>query len=225
MGLTPFKVTYDQSCELPETTQPDELIDGELRMPAAPNRRHQEILGRLYLAIAPHVKSHSMGHVVYSPIDVVLDRARPLVLEPDLLFVSHSRAHILGVRIFGAPDLVIEILSPAGGPFDRTEKAAHYAQYEVREYWLVDAEAETVEVRELEPRGYESVGVFGRGAGVRSVILPDLSFPGDGIFMPEAIEFCKTNGKPADRLPPHPPLSRIGGEEKGEGENTGGVVP
>lgn len=184
MGLTPFKLTYDQFCELPETTQPHELIDGELRMPAAPNRRHQEISGRLYLAIAPHVKSHSMGHVYYSPIDVVLDRARPLVLQPDLLFVSHARAEILGDRIFGAPDLVIEILSPGGGTFDRTEKAALYAQYGVREYWLVDPDRETIEVRQLEPRGYETVGVFGRGAGVRSVILPDLSFPVDDIFTP-----------------------------------------
>jgi len=77
---------------------------------------------------------------------------------------------------------VVEVFSRAGAVFDRTEKAASYAQYGVREYWLVDLDAETFEVRCLEARGYETVGLFRRGETLRSLILPDLHLPVDVIF-------------------------------------------
>lgn len=182
MPITPIKLTFDEYCVLPETTQPHELINGELRMPAAPNRRHQEISLNIVVPLHHHVRSRGLGCVLYAPVDVVLDRDRPLVVQPDILFVSSARFGILGDKVYGAPGLVVEILSPGGETFDRTEKAAFYAQYGVREYWLVDPTTETIEVRRLDLSGQEILGIYGRGDTLQSHILPDFSLPIDTAF-------------------------------------------
>lgn len=182
MTVVPIKLSFEEFCQLPESNLPHELIDGELRMPAAPNWRHQEILGNIYVALRKHVKERNLGYVGLAPIDVVLDRSRPLVLQPDVLFVSRERAGIVQDKVYGGPELTVEIFSGSGAVFDRTEKAAFYAQYGVREYWLVDPDAETVEVRRLEPQGYETVGRFGRGDIIRSTLFPDLELAWDQAF-------------------------------------------
>lgn len=182
MPITPIKLTFEEYCGLPVTNLPHELIDGELRMPAAPNRRHQEILANIHEALRNHVRSRGLGRALLAPVDVVLDRQRPLVLQPDILFVSGARSGILGDKVYGAPDLVVEIFSPAGELFDRMEKAAFYAQYGVREYWLVDPASQTIEVRRLEPSGQEILGVYRRGDTLRSDHLPDFFVPVDDAF-------------------------------------------
>lgn len=182
MAVTPIKLSFEEFCQFPESNLPHELINGELRMPAAPTWRHQEILGNIYVALRRHVKEKNLGRVALAPVDVVLDRTRPLVLQPDVLYVSRERAGIIQDKVYGAPDLTVEIFSGGGAVFDRTEKAAFYAQYGVREYWLVDPDAETVEVRRLQPQGYETVGRFARGDTLRSTLLPDLELPADQIF-------------------------------------------
>ncbi len=182
MAVVPIKLTFEEFCQLPESNLPHELIDGELRMPAAPNWRHQEVLGNIYVALRKHVKERNLGYVALAPVDVVLDRTRPLVLQPDVLFISRERAEVVQDKVYGAPDLTVEIFSGSGAVFDRTEKAAFYAQYGVREYWLVDPDAETVEVRRLEPHGYETVGQFGRGDTICSALLIDLVLSWDQVF-------------------------------------------
>jgi Uma2 family endonuclease len=182
MALTPIKLTFEDYCQLPESMLPHELIDGELRMPAAPIRRHQRVIGNIYLVLRPHVESRGLGTVELAPVDVVLDPERPLVVQPDLLFVARDRIVIIRDKVYGAPDLTVEVVSRSGVLFDRTEKAALYAQYGVREYWLVDPDAEAVEVRRLEKRGYETIGVFRRGDLVRSTLFPDLHLSIEQIF-------------------------------------------
>lgn len=132
MPLAPIKLTFDEYCALPVTNQPHELVDGELRTPAAPHRRHQEVSANIHEALRHHVRSGGLGRVLYAPVDVVLDRDRPLVVQPDLLFVSADRRGILAEKVYGAPDLVIEVLSPGAEMFDRTERAVLYGQYGVR---------------------------------------------------------------------------------------------
>ena len=182
MAITPFKLSFEEFCQLPESNLPHELIDGELRMPPAPVRRHQRIIGNIYIVLRPHVEDRDLGTVEVAPVDVVLDQERPLVVQPDLLYVSRERAGMIRDKIYGAPDLTIKVSSPTGAVFDRTEKATIYAQYGVREYWLVDPETETVEVRRLELHGYETIGAFARGDILRSALFPDLHLPVDKIF-------------------------------------------
>ena len=182
MALTPIKLTFEEFCQLPESNLPHELIEGELRMPAAPNVRHQVIVSNIGDPMRSYVRGRGLGLVLQTPVDVVLDAARPLVLQPDALFVSQDRLGIVRDKVYGAPDLAVEVFSGSGAVFDRTERVAFFAQYGVREYWLVDPETEAVEVRRLEARGYETVGRFAPGQIVRSTVLPDLNLSVDDIF-------------------------------------------
>jgi len=182
MAITPIKLTFEEFCQLPESMLPHELIDGALRMPAVPTWGHQKVLENINVPVRSHVGERDLGEVGISPVDVVLDRDRPLVVQPDMLFISRERIPIIRDKVYGAPDLVVEIFSGGGALFDRTEKAAFYAQYGVREYWLVDPVAEAVAVRRLEAHGYETVGVVRRGQTVRPLVLPDLRLSVDEIF-------------------------------------------
>jgi Uma2 family endonuclease len=70
---------------------------------------HQLIVGRLFRQLDDHVTRLGLGRVGLSPLDVVLDEARHLVVQPDLVFVAEERVHIIRDRIWGAPDLVVEV--------------------------------------------------------------------------------------------------------------------
>ena len=87
-----------------------------------------------------------------SPIDVVLDRDSHLVVQPDLIVVAEARVGIVTDRVWGPPDLVIEVLSPAPRIGTLDERIAWFAQYGVRECWLVHQDARTVEVLEFSVR-------------------------------------------------------------------------
>ena len=92
------------------------------------------------------VKERDLGTVFPAPCDVVLSNTD--VVQPDLLFVSREREHILagGDNVQGAPDLVVEILSPSTAARDRTLKRSLYARHGVREFWLVDPKEGTITV-------------------------------------------------------------------------------
>jgi Uma2 family endonuclease len=91
------------------------------------------------------------------------------VVQPDILFVSHQRRGIIGEQnISGAPDLVVEILSPATEERDRGTKLQLYCRYGVQECWLVDPEERTVEVLTLSPEGYQVLGQYSEDEVVSS---------------------------------------------------------
>ena len=122
-----------------------ELIDGELYMAPAPSWEHQESSGNLYSILRTFVLAARLGRVVYSPIDVFLSGED--VFQPDIIFVSAERLDIIhGDGVHGAPDLVVEILSPGTERIDRTVKSERYARFDVREYWQADPVAKTIAV-------------------------------------------------------------------------------
>ena len=90
---------------------PQELIYGHLRVADAPSVCHQRTVGGLR-ALDAHVRQRLLGEVLLSPVDVILDPAKALIVQPDLVFVSSARAGIVQERIWGAPDLAVEVLSP-----------------------------------------------------------------------------------------------------------------
>jgi Uma2 family endonuclease len=147
-----------------------ELVYGFVREPPAPKYGHQSVVTQIGAALLQHARDGQLGLVCVSPIDVILDRDRALVVQPDLVFISQARAHIVRDRIWGAPDLVVEVLSPRTARRDRTIKLGWYRRYGVRECWLVDARARRIEVVDLtappgEPR------VFGEDDSLRSGVL------------------------------------------------------
>jgi Uma2 family endonuclease len=164
-----------------ETTRPQELAYGILREPPAPGYSHQVIVGRIYELLKGHVRRSRAGRVVISPVDVVLDRERHLVVQPDVVFISEARLGICKERIWGAPDLVVEVLSSATRRHDCTTKVTWFKEYGVRECWLVDPVARTVDVLNLALPDAESVP-FESGGVVRSTVLPRLRLRVDALF-------------------------------------------
>lgn len=131
------KMTTAEYFQTPETALPRELAFGELRVAEAPSVSHQRVVGRLYLALAPFVQQRHLGEVLLAPTDVVLDYEAALVVQPDLTFVSTERAARVTKRVEGAPDLVIEVLSPHPRIGRLEERIGWFARTGVRECWLV----------------------------------------------------------------------------------------
>jgi len=158
-----------------------EILDGELIMAAAPNLRHQEVAGNIYELMKAFVRSKKLGKVFISPVDVVLGDD---LTEPDVVFVSKERKDIMGrERISGAPDLVVEVLSLSTSMRDLRYKWDLYARSGVREYWVVNPEAETVEVLTLVDGVYQRhLLAENEGAIITSKILDGFSVPLADVF-------------------------------------------
>ena len=174
------RFNYKDYCLLPEDKR-YELIDGELYMPPAPGSAHQRRLLRLARIVADFVEQNALGEVFIAPFDVILSDED--VLQPDLLFVSKERQGIISERgCEGPPDLVLEVLSPSTQERDRELKRKVYANYGVRELWLVDPTLNAIEVFGLESEGLVSIQVYGAGSQVHSQIIPGLSLPVERVF-------------------------------------------
>lgn len=150
MAARPERIvlTYEDLADLPEDGNRYEIYEGELEVTAAPVPRHQRVVGKLFRRLSTHVEKHDLGEVLIAPMDVKFSDVA--VVEPDLIFVSQARTGIIGERfIAGAPDLVVEVLSPSTATRDRRTKRSLYARYEVPHYWLFDPDARTAEALEL----------------------------------------------------------------------------
>ncbi|MCY3708963.1 MAG: Uma2 family endonuclease [Caldilineaceae bacterium] len=158
-----------------------ELLNGELVMVPSPREIHQSILGILYLMVGTFVRDRGLGKVYFAPFDVVLSDTD--VVQPDLLFISNERAErITQDNVRGAPDLVVEILSPATAERDRTLKLDLYATHGVKEYWIVDPGAQTITVLLRGESGFEVNGIYGEGQTMRSPTLEEFSVALEEIF-------------------------------------------
>jgi Uma2 family endonuclease len=163
--------TYDDLLAMPDDGNRYELIFGEIVMSAAPKTTHQDVLSELNDRFKRHVIKHQLGKVYFAPVDVKFSIYN--VVEPDLLFVKRERLGIvLDDSIDGAPDVIVEVLSPSNRRQDIVRKAALYAQFGVPEYWIVDPEAETIAVNELREGQY--VHVPNRRGFARSTVVPGL---------------------------------------------------
>ena len=158
-----------------------ELLNGELIMAAAPLIAHQYILIKLVAKVETFVDERNLGTVYCAPFDVVLSDTN--VVQPDLLFISNERAHIITPdNIQGAPDLVVEILSPTTAERDRSVKFELYAQHGVQEYWIVDPDARSITVFLLNEGEFEEVDTYSEGETLTSPILAGFMFKLEGKF-------------------------------------------
>ena len=164
---------------------PDEvryqLIDGELILAPSPTSRHQFVSVRLTVALFQFVEQHGAGVVLQAPLDVIL--AEHEVFQPDILFVSNDRRAIMTpANIQGAPDLVVEILSPSTRRNDRGHKLDVYSRYGVREYWIVDPDAGLVEVLSAGDSGLALSATFSFEDVLVSPLLPGLAVELDQVL-------------------------------------------
>jgi Uma2 family endonuclease len=119
-----------------------ELLRGRLYLSPSPTTAHQAAVAQLW-TILNRLALQTGGMAFVAPLDVTL--AEHSVVQPDVIFISHERREIALERIEGAPDLVVEVLSPSTVGRDRGEKQQLYASAGVDEYWLVDPAAEQIE--------------------------------------------------------------------------------
>ena len=175
-----LKFTVKDYMSTPEGTR-YQLLDGEMILAPSPTDKHQMVLANLAFAVRQFVQQHQLGRVRLAPLDVVLSDHD--VAQPDLMFISNERASVITeANIQGAPDLVVEILSPSTAGYDQGYKRALYAQHGVREYWLVDPDAETVAVLVLGEDGLNPHQVFETGQTLESPLLAGLSLELEGLF-------------------------------------------
>ena len=152
-------LTYEDYVLLPNDRNRYEILDGELTVTPAPSTKHQTASGNLFVLLAHYIKERDLGKLFHAPIDLILESTS--VLQPDLLFVSKARQHIITERaIEGVPDLVVEILSPATSRIDRVTKVQIYARHRVPVYWIVDPERKAIEIYLLESDGYRLTGTL-----------------------------------------------------------------
>jgi len=130
-------MTYEEWLAWAPETRQSEWVDGEAIEFMPPTIRHQRVVGFLFTLLRLFVSLRRLGEVLNSPIEVRLSPRSSR--EPDILFVAQERLDRVGrLRIDGAPDLVVEVVSDDSARRDRVTKRDEYAQVGVREYWIVD---------------------------------------------------------------------------------------
>lgn len=135
--------TYEDYMRLREGA-PYQLIAGQLVHEPAPTWQHQSIVNTIGTRLTNHIWAHNLGHVVQAPIDVKLSDAD--VFQRDIVFISHERASIIRGHVDGAPDLVVEVLSPSTARNDLNPKRRMYESSGVLEYWIVDPATASIEI-------------------------------------------------------------------------------
>src|SRR5215217_7775540 len=175
------RLTVEDYRQLPEDDWRYQLIDGEIVMAPSPSFFHQSISANLVGILAPHVQNRGLGKVLFAPLDFYLDDHN--VYQPDVLFISRERDWIIQEDgLHGAPDFVVEVLSPRTARYDLNAKRAGYARSGVREMWLVYPEARRIDVFYLEKNAEGPVASYSLGENFSSPLFPDLEIFTDKIF-------------------------------------------
>ncbi len=166
-------MTTAEYLRTPESLVPTELIYGKLRVAESPLPRHQAVVLDLTLALVPHVQERGLGQIWISPLDVILNADRALIIQPDLFFISNERSHILMDRVRGAPDLVVEVLSPNPRIGKLGERIGWFQEYGVKECWLIHRLEHRVEVLNFVGTNVIERASFDNKTPIRSRVLPE----------------------------------------------------
>jgi Uma2 family endonuclease len=164
-------ITADDLEQFPDDGLRREVIAGELYVSEAPARIHQRLSALLHLRLADAVETTGWGEVYYAPVDVRFTERDQV--QPDLLVIRKERLGIYRGHIaHGAPDVIIEILSPSNRTVDLVQKAQLYADHGVPEYWILDPVERTTQLFTLKDKQY--LPVEPDGGLFRSTVVPGL---------------------------------------------------
>ena len=178
--VTTSKLTYQDYASM-EGDERYELLDGELILVASPNMDHQTVSLRMVVRMNAFVEENDLGRVFHAPFDVLFTDTD--VAQPDLLFVSKERESILTpANIQGAPDLIVEILSPSSSRRDWHNKRELYARHDVTEYWIIDPANRIVSVMSLRDGVLEIDQTCTVGDAAASAVLDGFSVSLEEIF-------------------------------------------
>ncbi len=174
--------TYNDYAALPNEGKRYEIVNGVLYMSPSPGWTHQEIVFEIASYLRNHLRKSGSGGVFIAPLDVEL--APKDVFQPDVVvLLKANRDKLKDGHIVGAPDLVVEVVSPGSETHDRYRKLAAYARARIPEYWIVDPDSRTVEVLTCEGGEYQSQGVYRGKAQLPSQIVPGLAVQVEQLFV------------------------------------------
>ena len=174
------KLTYEDYALIPDDGRRHEILDGTHVTSPAPSTRHQRTVGDLYAEMRFHVRGHGLGEVFVAPFDVLLSEVD--IVQPDICFVADGRPIVDEANCKGAPDLMVEVLSPSTRRRDLIDKRLLFERFGVAEYWAVDPDADEVQVFRLGGPAGQPGGSYARtalraesGDALTSACLPGFS--------------------------------------------------
>ncbi|HEX8679990.1 MAG TPA: Uma2 family endonuclease [Chthoniobacterales bacterium] len=163
-------MTTDEFRQLPGGPPYFQLVGGELFMSPSPRYRHQRIVGHLFAAIYNYLAANPIGEVIVAPSDVELGNED--VYEPDIYFISNERLGIVTEQgVTGAPDLVIEVLSPSTARLDY-RKRDKYGATGVKEMWLVSERGKKIEIYTSSGSELTRARTLGPDDAIETQLLP-----------------------------------------------------
>jgi len=182
MHVAEKKKYTEKDYQLLEEGAPFQLINGDLIMSPAPTSYHQLLSSRLFKIIdAFSEKTNADGICLYAPLDVVLDEEN--IFQPDLIYISAERKNeLFHDRIMGAPDLIVEILSPSTAYYDLKQKKDFYERYRVKEYLIIDPVRPDAEVYSLINEKFELKQKEQQSGTIHLTTLPGLQIDLQKLF-------------------------------------------
>jgi Uma2 family endonuclease len=175
-----IKLTYQEYALLPEGDR-RELIEGDFDMTPAPGEKHQRLSRNLQFELHKFLDQNPVGELYDAPFDVILEECT--VVQPDLLIVlENRRSRIVPEGLRGAPNFLVEIISPSARKRDTHLKRRLYEKFGVEEYWIVDPESETVEQLVAKQARFETRGVFSRSDTVSSTAVAGMHIDFSKVF-------------------------------------------
>ncbi|RYU96279.1 Uma2 family endonuclease [Emticicia agri] len=183
MVMTTEKWTYsDMLAKLPAESRYEIRNYNLIDMPS-PTEKHQELQFKLTLLLGNHIVANKLGKFYQAPFDVILDEGN--TVQPDLLFVSNENKEIIKERgVFGAPDLMIEIVSKGSIIRDYVEKKEDYEKFGIKEYWIIDPQNKFIQIFSLESNKYKpySSADGEESLSVKSIVLTGFELQWSDLF-------------------------------------------
>ncbi len=181
MAVVLQKLTVDDLETFPDNGYRYEIIDGDLTMSPAPVKKHQRLLLRLSRLFDDAARSARIGEVFFSPVDVRFTEFDQV--QPDLIYIRNERAGIYQAStVNGAPDIVLEVLSPSTRKFDEIAKFRLFQTHRVPEYWIVDPESSSIRQFVLTDGTYMQAR-YDEGQPMTSSILAGLAIDPVALFL------------------------------------------
>ncbi len=175
-----IKLTYREYALLPEGDR-RELIEGDFSMTPAAGEKHQRLSRNLQFELHKFLDESPLGELYDAPFDVILEECT--VVQPDLLIVLEDRrSRIVPEGLRGAPNFLVEILSPSAPERDRILKRRLYEKFGVQEYWILDPEAQTVEQLVAKQGQLETLATYHRQDRIPSAVVSGMEINLSRVF-------------------------------------------
>lgn len=166
--------TYTDWENLPDDGNRYEIIEGVLYVTTAPSNFHQWIISRLFIYLGLPAEQRGLAYWLAAPIGVAMPDCDPV--QPDFLIVLKERAGIIrDRRIYGVPDLIVEVISPGSAAYDEGVKLEAYARAGVPEYGVIDPATRKLRLYTLDvPGQFTAPREFGEGDSLSFACLPEI---------------------------------------------------